>query len=76
MRIRVRKLQKLGLGADNWLIRLRVLFIAGIGACFINGKRLGVMGSVPAGTVASEAYGLFITAYVQFAKVCTYRCFP
>lgn len=72
VRIRVRQLQKLSLGIDDWLICIGVLFITGMGSCFIIGERLGVMGyptPVPVGTNASEAYGLFITAYVQFAKV-------
>lgn len=72
MRIRIRQLQKLSLGVDDWLAALGVLFIMGMGACFITGERLGVMGyptPVLAGTLASEAYGLFIEAYVQYAKV-------
>lgn len=79
VRIRIRRHQKLPLGIDDWLLGFGVLFITGMGACYITGERLGVMGyptPVPDGTVASEAYRLFIDAYVQFAKVFPRSCPP
>lgn len=73
VRITIRRSQNLALGPDDWLIGLGVLFITAMGACLIAGEQLGVMGyttPVPSGTVASQAYGLFISAYVLVAKMC------
>lgn len=72
VRIRIRKIRKLSLGLDDWLVALGVLFITSMGACLIVGQELGVIGyttPVPSDTIASQAYGLFIAAYVQLAKV-------
>ncbi|KAI0169962.1 hypothetical protein GGR52DRAFT_592591 [Hypoxylon sp. FL1284] len=71
-RFYIRRVQKASPGIDDWLITLGALFIIGMGICMIVGERLGVFGHptpVPAGTVASEAYGLFLDAYIQFAKI-------
>ncbi|KAK9786401.1 putative GNAT family acetyltransferase [Seiridium cardinale] len=70
LRFYVRRLQKTSPGVDDWLIAVGVVFIAGMGACLIIGERLGVAGyptPVPDGTDASEASGLFLEAYIEFA---------
>ncbi|GAP91496.1 putative plasma membrane protein Pth11-like protein [Rosellinia necatrix] len=72
LRFHVRVIQKAPFGIDDWCSAIGSIFIAGIGACFIAGERLGIMGyptPVPSGTQASEAYGLFIDAYVLEAKI-------
>ncbi|KAI1214203.1 uncharacterized protein F4807DRAFT_407074 [Annulohypoxylon truncatum] len=72
IRFHIRRIQKTHLGIDDWLITLGVIFITGMGACMITGERLHVYGyptPVPSGTVASEAYGLFLDAYIQLAKI-------
>ncbi|KAI1453656.1 hypothetical protein F4805DRAFT_442652 [Annulohypoxylon moriforme] len=72
MRFHIRRIQKTPLGIDDWLSTLGVVFITGMGACLITGERLQVYGyptPVPAGTAASEAYGLFLDAYILQAKI-------
>ncbi|KAJ2988552.1 hypothetical protein NUW58_g3914 [Xylaria curta] len=71
LRFRIRVTQKAPFGIDDWCSLTGNIFITGIGACFIVGERLGVMGyptPVPSGTQASEAYGLFLDAYTLEAK--------
>ncbi|KAI1130734.1 hypothetical protein F5Y10DRAFT_107378 [Nemania abortiva] len=72
LRFHIRLAQKAAVGAEDWCSALGSIFITGIGACFIVGERLGVMGyptPVPSGTEASEAYGLFLNAYTLEAKL-------
>ncbi|ETS81317.1 hypothetical protein PFICI_06319 [Pestalotiopsis fici W106-1] len=71
LRFYVRRLQKAAPGADDWLVAIGVVFVAGMGACLITGERLKVFGyptPVPAGTDATEAYGLFLDAFILQAK--------
>ncbi|PHH90388.1 hypothetical protein CDD83_3838 [Cordyceps sp. RAO-2017] len=71
-RFYVRRQRKLRLEIDDWLIALGVVMITGMGACLVAGERLGVMGyamPVPEGTVATEAYGLFLRAFILQAKI-------
>ncbi|KAI0972066.1 hypothetical protein F4678DRAFT_431031 [Xylaria arbuscula] len=68
--LRVTQGNKIGL--DYWCILLGVIFITGMGVTFIVGERMGIMGyptPVPSGTVATEAFGLYIDAYTQEAKL-------
>lgn len=71
-RLYVRRFQKQPLGIDGWTAIISTVFLFGMGASLITGERLGIMGypmPVPSGTMASEAYGLFNTAYITEAKI-------
>ncbi|KAI1116642.1 hypothetical protein F5Y14DRAFT_448801 [Nemania sp. NC0429] len=71
-RFYVRVMQKAAPGLDDWCILVGAFFIVSLGAAFITGERLGVMGyptPIPVGTNATEAYGLFIDAYTTLAKL-------
>ncbi|KAI0198297.1 hypothetical protein F4808DRAFT_263556 [Astrocystis sublimbata] len=72
LRFYVRAVQKAPFGVEDWCSALGAVFITGMGATFIVGERLGVMGyptPVPSGTEASEAYGLFNDSYILVAKL-------
>ncbi|KAF2967231.1 hypothetical protein GQX73_g6333 [Xylaria multiplex] len=72
LRFHIRVTQNSPFGIDDWCSALGSIFITGMGACFIAGERLGVMGyptSVPTGTEASQAYGLFLGSYILEAKL-------
>jgi len=72
MRFHVRRIQKQKLGADDWLAVLGTVMITGMGAIFIVGERLGVMGypmPLPSDTNPKEAYEIFNDAYIDEAKL-------
>ncbi|KAJ8108308.1 hypothetical protein ONZ43_g6466 [Nemania bipapillata] len=71
-RFYIRTVQKAAPGLDDWCILIGAIFITFIGAGFITGERLGVMGyptPLPSGANAAEAYGLFLNAYILLAKL-------
>ncbi|KAI0174125.1 hypothetical protein BJ166DRAFT_605780 [Pestalotiopsis sp. NC0098] len=72
LRFYIRRLQQAPIGVDDWLVAIGVIFITGMGACLITGERLRVFGyptPVPAGTNVTEAYGLFLDAFILQAKI-------